>query len=501
MSAVIEATSITRVYPGVVALDDVSFAVQRSEIVGLVGHNGAGKSTLVRILGGIERPDEGEISVRGERKAFSSPDDAISAGVCVVPQHLSVVPILTVAENIGLGAPRRGVDNGGKGLDQRVREIAAQLGIEDQLAMKARDARPATRRLVMIGRALLRTPSVILLDEPTAALHPSEVELVFEVATKLSHDGMGIVLVSHRLEEVLSLTSSVTVMRAGRIVANEPVSSLDKEALGELIVGRTLRRAGDVKTATAPVPASADALLRCDRLVALPRVRDVSLTVRRGEIVGLAGLEGAGCSEVLRIIAGLGRPDEGTVEVDGQPVGRTRRSAIRAGVAYLPNDRGRNGVVPNLTVAATVTLANDRRFRVHPRVPLVRRRQEAKEVEEVLAKLDIHPRGAATRKMKDLSGGNQQKALMARALLAGADLYLFDEPTEGVDIGAGEGLHAAIRQLADSGAAVLVASSEYDEIAKLADRVVVLYDGVVSAELTGEDVTAAGVTHACVVGR
>ncbi|MCW2953407.1 MAG: hypothetical protein JWQ48_2577 [Conexibacter sp.] len=493
----IEVRDVSKAYPGVRALSDVSFAVDRSEVVGLVGHNGAGKSTLTRILGGVERPDSGTVEVGGAPVAFGSPDDAITAGVCVVPQHLSIVPLLSIEENIGLGAGRRARSDGPP-LRERIRLIAAQLGLEGQLKQKALWARPSTQRLVMIARALLREPQVMLLDEPTAALHPSEVARVFEVIDGLREDGMAIVFISHRLEEVLRLTSRVTVMRQGRVVAEEASATLDKGRLSELIAGREI----DVDAErSAPSPAAADdVLLRCEGLVRLPGVRGVSLELRRGEILGLAGLAGSGRTQVLRMIAGLERPDEGELTVKGRPIGRSRRSALRAGVAYLPDDRVNNGVVPEMTVAATVTLSDDRRFRVHPWVPLLRHGREAAMVDEVLARLDLHPRGAAGRKMKHLSGGNQQKALMARALLAGADVYLFDEPTEGVDVGARQDLHDAIRQLAADGAGVIVSSSESDEIVALADRVVVMYDGVSARELSGSGVTEAAVTQACLVG-
>jgi ribose transport system ATP-binding protein len=492
----IEVRDVSKAYPGVKALSDVSFSVGPSEVVGLVGHNGAGKSTLTRILGGVERPDGGTVEVGGEEVAFGSPDDAITAGVCVVPQHLSIVPVLSIEENIGLGTGRRARSDGSP-LRERIRLIAAQLGLEGQLKQKALWARPSTQRLVMIARALLREPKVMLLDEPTAALHPSEVARVFEVIDGLRREGMAIVFISHRLEEVLRLTSRVTVMRQGRVVAEQASATLDKDRLGELIAGREIQADAERSTRSAT---AADVLLRCEGLVRLPSVRRVSLELRRGEILGLAGLAGSGRTQVLRMIAGLERPDEGELTVKDKPVGRSRRSAIRAGVAYLPDDRVNNGVVPEMTVAATVTLSNDRSFRVHPWLPLLRHGREAAIVDEVLARLDLHPRGAASRKMKHLSGGNQQKALMARALLAGADVYLFDEPTEGVDVGARQDLHNAIRQLAADGAAVIVSSSESDEIVALADRVIVMYDGVSSRELNGCGVTEAAVTQACLVG-
>lgn len=486
---------VVRDYSGVRALNDVSLAVMPGETVGLVGHNGAGKSTLTRILGGLESPDAGTIEVAGVHVAFARPDDAISAGVCLVPQRLSIVPLLTVEENIGLGLRRARGESSGE-IQDRLRSVAEQLGITGQLQAKARDARPSTQRLVMIARALMRRPTVLLLDEPTAALHPSEAQRLFAVVDRLRSDGMAIVFISHRLDEVLAQTSRVVVLRQGQVVATDECSDLDKHSLGALIVGRTVSSA----RAAGGAPRTGDAVLRCRDVVIGDRVRGVTLEVRAGEVVGVAGLNGSGRSDLLRAVAGLCRLDAGAIEVRGRSVGSSRRTSLRAGVAFLPDDRTHNAVIPDMTVAATVTLANDRPSRVGRHVPLLRTRAERRRVDAELRDLDIHPRDAAGRRMRELSGGNQQKALMVRAMLSGAEVFLFDEPTEGVDVGAREDLHRQVRRLAERGAAVVVASSESDELVRVADRVVVLFDGVVAAEIAGAGMTEVAVTHACLVG-
>lgn len=486
---------VVRRYADVQALAGVSLDVRPGEAIGLVGHNGAGKSTLTRILGGLEAADAGTIEVRGRRVDYGSPDAAIAAGVALVPQRLSIVPLLTVEENVLLGLGRRARH---RSLGTRLRDVATQLGIADQLERKARDVRPSTQRLVMIARALMREPSVLLLDEPTAALHPDEARRLFAIVERLRTDGLAIVFISHRLEEVLAETSRVVVLRQGRVVASASCESLSARSLGALITGRELDDERQPEARATPL--RDDPLLVCDDVAIGDRVRGVDLRVHAGEVVGVAGLNGSGRSELLRAIAGLERLRGGQMRVGDAPVGPSRRESQRAGIAFLPDDRGRNAIVPEMTVAATVTLANDRPSRIRPWLPVLRQAAERRRVDAALADLDIHPARPAGRKMKHLSGGNQQKALMVRAMLSGARVYLFDEPTEGVDVGAREDLHRQIRRLAADGAAVVVASSESDELVRVADRIVVLFDGAVAAELTGPAIDEHVVTHACLIG-
>lgn len=496
-AAAIEVVDVWQTYPGVQALSDVSMAVAPREVVGLVGHNGAGKSTLTRILGGIERPALGRLRVRGEEQQFQAPQDAIDAGISVVPQALNVVPALTVWENVVLGI-RLGRGAARAQLEQRIVAVAAQLGIEREVRSKAGDCSPSVQRLVMIARALLRQPAVMLLDEPTAALHPEEAERMFRAVEALRAEGMAIVFISHRLDEVLRVSARIVVLRQGRVVAQATPAELTRSRLAELIAGRELDEAAAPNRALDR--GDAEVILRCEGLAVAPTVQDVSLEVARGEVVGLAGLEGASCGTVLRAVAGLVRPVRGRVTLHHRPLKHSRRAAIEAGVAYLPDDRVHNGIVPEMTVAATVTLTDDREFRWRGWLPVLRLGSEASAVERLLERLDVHPRGAARKKIKFLSGGNQQKALMARALNAGADVYLFDQPTEGVDVGARHELHRHIRELANEGGAVLVTSSEIDELVGLCDRVIVMHDGRIVRELSDGEISEAEIVHASLVG-
>jgi len=506
-TAAIEVAGVSQTYPGVRALTDVSLALHPGEVVGLVGHNGAGKSTLTRILAGVERPAEGRLLVGGEEQSFHGPQDAIEAGISVVPQALGIVPTLSARENIVLGVPlqhrlgglsrKSAIDR--DELDARVTAVAGQLGIAGELRRAGRDCSPSVQRLVMIARALLRRPSVMLLDEPTAALHPEEAERMFGAVEALRAEGMALVFISHRLDEVLRISSRVVVLRQGRVVAECAPDTLTKSSLAELVAGRELH-AAPAAAAGAAGAHSTEVILRCEGLAVAAGVQNVSLEVARGEVVGIAGLDGAGCGTVLRAIAGLVRPAAGSIVLNGTAIKPTRRAAIEAGVAFLPDDRVHNGIVPDMTVAATVTLGGDREFRLRRWLPVLRIRREARTVDSLLDTLDLHPRGAARRPVKFLSGGNQQKALMARALNQGADVYLFDQPTEGVDVGARQELHRHILQLAQEGGAVLVSSSEPEELVALCTRVLVMHDGRITRRLTGAQITETAIVHASLVG-
>ena len=503
--AAIEVVGLSQTYPGVQALTGVSMRMAPGEVVGLVGHNGAGKSTLTRIVAGVERPTRGQVRVRGEEEVFHGPQDAIAAGVCVVPQALNVVPNLPVYDNIALGTPVRGVlrrrgARTRRDLSAHIREVAGQLGIDPELHVRAGFCTPSVQRLAMIGRALLRRPAVMLLDEPTAALHPEEAERMFAAMDALRKEGMAILFISHRLDEVLRVTARVVALRQGKIVAERISSGMSKTELAELVAGHGLSPDLERGRGDGDPDGGAETIFECRDLRVAPRVHGVTIQAARGEVVGLAGLEGAGCGDVLRAIAGLVKPAAGTMTVSGQASPHSRSAAVAMGVAYLPGDRVHNGLIPEMSVAATVTLSNDREFRFRRWLPVLRVRREAAAIDKLLERLDVHPRSAARMKIKLLSGGNQQKALMARALISGADLYLFDQPTEGVDIGARQELHRHIRGLAAAGGGVIVTSSEPDELLDLCDRVIVMRDGKVVREFVGSTATEAEIVQASLVG-
>lgn len=494
-ASALEVRSVTQYYPGVQALTDVSFSLATGEIVGLVGHNGAGKSTLTRIIAGVEKPASGDVVVAGREMSFANPSEALNAGIAVVPQQLNLVPLMSVADNITLGVRGRRRE-----LVAQAASVAETLGIADVLAKRAGDCGASVQRLVMIARALLRSPSVVLLDEPTAALHPSEVERVFTAVERMRVDGVAVLFISHRLEEVLGFCSRVVVLRQGLVVAERPTGDMPKDELGDLIAGRKLDH-GSMTTSTS-VTSDAEPILAISELAVPPVVSEFHAELRPGEVVGVAGLVGAGMAEVLECLAGLHPQHLGTVTMDGETLSlRSRQASMRAGIAYIPDDRAHNSIIGNLSVATTATLVNDREYRVLSRVPLVVAKRERSAVDAVLSKLDIRPKLVAKNRISTLSGGNQQKVLIARALMSGARVFAINEPTEGVDVAAKRDIHERVREMAAAGGAVLVASSEPDELADLCDRVLVMYEGRVVAELAGTEATKEAITKACLVGR
>jgi ABC-type sugar transport system ATPase subunit len=476
-------TGVTKRFPGVLALDGVDFAVRAGRVHALVGENGAGKSTLLRIVAGAERPDGGTIAVGGVPVSLATPRDALRLGLTVIYQELSLVPALGADANIFLGMEpvRRGL------LDLRTEAARAAdalraLGADFDPATPARDLSVAEQQLVEIARALERDARLIALDEPTAALSHLETERLFARIGELTRRGIGVVFVSHRLEEVRRIADEITVLRDGRRVFAGPASAVDDAALIRHMVGRDVEYAR-VPPAAAPGPV----LLEVQGLTRHPALADVSLALRRGEILGLAGLVGAGRTEVARCIAGADPADGGSMRLAGEPYRpASPREAILRRVVYLPEDRKTQGLVLGLSVRENVTLPTLQRF---ARWGVVRGARERAAAAQQVATVELRPPDTE-REAGTLSGGNQQKVVLAKWLLADADVLLFDEPTRGVDIATKAELHRIIRSLADAGKAVLVISSELPEILALADRIVVMRGGRVSGELLATEATA-----------
>jgi ABC-type sugar transport system ATPase subunit len=485
--AIYVASGIDKRYGGVTALSGVDLELHSGEIHSLVGANGAGKSTLMKILAGAERPTAGHMALAGSEVEFSSVRQASAAGVAIVSQELSLFPHLTVLANLFLlrEPRRRGVVDRGA-MRARARPVTHAIGLDVPLDTRVGDLRLGERQLVEIARALIDEPRVLILDEPTASLVPGEVDRLHTVIRRLRDHGVAVVYVSHFLEDVFAISDAITVVRDGLIVCSRVAPSATTVAgVVEAMLGAPppervarMRRAGDSNIGGG---VALRGVCRGRSLLG------VDLSVERGEIVGLAGLDGSGVSTVFDVLFGVARPDAGEVMLpDGGAVPGSIAAAVRRGVALVPADRKATGlmldkpIVDNITNVSAIALGRAG-FRLS-RTVLRRRAHGWRE------RLGIRtPTVAAP--ANTLSGGNQQKVVFAKWLDADAGVYLLDDPTRGVDIGAKQEVHDVIRSLADKGAVIIVSSSDPDELAELADRVVVFFRGRVAATLAGDDLT------------
>ncbi|WP_137154358.1 sugar ABC transporter ATP-binding protein [Rhizobium sp. FKL33] len=468
---------ISKAFPGVKALSDVSFEVRPGEIHALLGENGAGKSTLLRILSGVFRPTEGEVKVDGVVQTLRKPEDARRAGIAMIHQELQQVPHLTVAQNMFLGHSLKRL--GGLLVDRREQErrAAEALAMIDPTidpSAPISTLKVAQRQVVEIARALLDKAKIIAMDEPTSSLTPSEFDRLAEVIERLAASGVSIIYVSHKMDEVFRVCERATVMRDGKVVGMGV--DLRKTAQRDVIammVGRELLSEAHHSHATATVCLEA-------RNLTTHRVRDVSFTLRKGEVLGVAGLVGSGRTELLRAISGADRVTSGTVTVDGAPLALSNpRAAIAAGIGLLPEERKREGIIPGRSVTSNMALPSMARF---SRAGIINHRKLNRTAEDLLKRVNLRP-FLLDRQIKLFSGGNQQKAIIARWLAAGSRILLFDEPTRGIDVGAKSEIYHLIEDLAKEGHSIIVVSSELLEVMRVADRVLVMRDGAIVAEL------------------
>jgi len=476
-------SEIRKAYPGTQALDGASLELRAGECHGLVGENGAGKSTLMKVLAGAERADSGSIEWFGQTNFFASPRESRAAGLAAIYQELELIPEMSVAENIFLGREpnsRGWIDRAF--MERETRRLMGELGRDVGPWERISTLSLATRQLVEIARALAFQARVFLMDEPTAALGDRDREHLFTVIRRLTKDGACVVFISHRLEEVLEISDRVTVMRDGRHVLEAPTAELDRDRL-------IVAMAGKLAVASGQWPVGgAEGRFRLEvrGLKAATGLQDISVNVRAGEIVVLTGLAGSGRTRLLRALFGADTVNGGEVRVDGQPVHFTSPAeAVRGGVGFLGEDRRWDGLLPDLAVRTNVSLPSLARFR---RGPLVQRQAETQAVAAQTAAVAVK---AASLEMpiRLLSGGNQQKALLARWLLAGSRVLLLDEPTRGVDINGKFEIYRVLREQAARGLALLVTTSELPEALLLADRIVVLRDGRVAGEFPVAEAT------------
>jgi ABC-type sugar transport system ATPase subunit len=489
----VELQDIFKSFGGTRALEGVSLTIRRGKIHALVGENGAGKSTLGKIIAGAHTADSGQMLFDGEPVRFSSPHAAISRGVILIAQELAIVPALTVEQNVFLGVePRQAGFQSRRELRRRYRELAASAGFKLNGAAVAGTLRTADQQKVEILRALSRNAQLIVMDEPTAALSRPDVEALHVVIRQLATQGTTVVLVSHFLNEVLELADEVTILRDGRLVQTGPAAGQTEESLMAAMLGRPLDATFPPKR---PPAAAARAVLSVRELTA-PGVHGVSFDLHAGEILGLAGLVGAGRTEVARAIYRANRVHSGSVSVargDGTvAVTGTPRTAMRAGVLMIPESRKEQGLLLGRPVRENVSLST---LAMVSRGGMVQRGPERRRVRDVLTRVDARGGGLSV-PAAALSGGNQQKLLFARSLLRDPAVLIADEPTRGVDVGAKRAIYELLISLTEGGMGVLLISSDVEEILGLAHRVLVMRGGRVTAELTGDHVTEAAILGA-----
>jgi ribose transport system ATP-binding protein len=484
---VLHLSAVVKTFPGQVALDGAGLAVGPGEIHALVGQNGSGKSTMIKLLAGYHSPDSvGEATMDGAAFSLGSADDADRLGMRFVHQNLGLVESMTVVENCAL---TRGFPTGHlwrinwRAEQVRVSGLLERFGVDLDTTCPVGRLAPAQRTMVAIVRALQdweQSARILVLDEPTATLPASEVERLFEVVRRVAASGLGVLFVSHRLDEVFEIASQVTVFRDGKTVLSAPTSELDHGALVRAMLGRSI-----AAWETVGVPDEAGSALVVEQLAGLD-LRSLSLTVRRGEIVGLAGLLGSGRDEVCPLVSGAVPRAGGTVTVGGRPVAKdSPRAALRAGIATVPVDRPRNGAVPTFSVGENIVLP-----RLGPLVRrgVLRRRLQRRESRRWVEQLDVRP-ADPQRTFLTLSGGNQQKVVLAKCLRLDPEVLLLDEPTQGVDVGAKVALYSIVAARAEDGLAVVVSSGDSEELARLCHRVLVLVDGAVAREISGPALT------------
>jgi ABC-type uncharacterized transport system ATPase subunit len=483
---VLEMRGIRKEFPGVVANDNVELDVRRGEVHALLGENGAGKSTLMNILYGLYRPDAGEILLHGKPVSFTSARDAISAGIGMVHQHFMLIPVMTVAENIVLGVePRHGLLLDERGAERRVRELSQRFGLVVDPTALISEITVGQEQRVEILKALYRGADILILDEPTAVLTPQEAHELFAIVNSLKADGKSIIFISHKLKEVLEIADRITVLRRGKTIETVPREGATEESLARAMVGREVLLRVE-KSQAQP----GDVLLRVENLQVsddrgIEKIRGISFDVRAGEIVGIAGVDGNGQTELIEAITGLRKIDSGTIQVAGRELHQaSARRMLDAGVGHIPEDRQRRGLVLEFSIAENIALHDyasppDAKWGwLFPKRLVQRARRLIKE-------FDVRGGGPLTR-AGGLSGGNQQKVVLAREIARDPKVLIAAQPTRGLDVGAIEFVHRRIVTERDEGRAVLLVSLELDEVVSLSDRILVVYEGELVGEHSGD---------------
>lgn len=493
--------NIRKVFSGVVALDDVNFTLEKGEVHSLVGENGAGKSTLIKIMTGAYKRDGGEMFLEGNSVNFRTPEDAQNAGMVAVYQEVNLLMFRSVAENIFMGRePRKyGLINWKK-MYEETDKVLKSLGLPINPKAILGELNIASRQMIAIARGVSLGAKVLVLDEPTSSLTEREVAILYDVIRRLKAQGTGIVYISHRFDELYAVCDKVTILRDGKFIATRPLAGLERIDLICLMLGKNredLEKKGATAFGEHHEAQTLQPLLETENLTRGRRIKNVSLRAGKGEILGMAGLLGSGRTEVARAVFGADSVDDGKVRLEGKQLNlHSPKDAIKAGIAFLSEDRKAEGIIPewsvreNMTLAALPALTN---------AGVVSKTKQNEIVNKFMSRLGIKA-SSGEQKIRELSGGNQQKVLLARWLCKNPKFLILDEPTRGIDIGAKGEIQSLINELASEGLGVLMISSELEELVEGSSRIVVMRDGVCAAELTGAQISQEGIINAMAEG-
>lgn len=492
----LEMMGISKRYPGVVALDNVQFELLPGEVHALCGENGAGKSTLMKILAGAEARDSGTILINGEDARIHNPQDAMDRGVNIIYQEFNLVPHLSAAENIYLGREPRGLLPGFidfKKLYSDAQRVMDSLGCAVDVHTEVSRLSVAQQQMVEIAKATSRNSRIIAMDEPSATLTEHELANLFQLIRTLKAAGVGIIYISHRLEEIFGVCDRVTVLRDGRYVATKPVAETNREEIIRMMVGRELGE--NIPKRPAPI---GEPLLAVRGLTRKGVFEDISFTVHAGEIVGIGGLVGAGRTEVARAIFGADPVDSGTMTLQGEPYRpHSPRDAIRRGIGLVPEDRKTLGLILGMAVRENTTLAN---LDLLTLLGFVNRNREREVAERYVGDLRIRT-PTIEQEVRNLSGGNQQKVVLAKWLFTQSKVLIFDEPTRGIDVGSKVEIYELMNELAARGAGMIMITSELPELLGMSDRILVMHEGRLAGELSREEATQEKVMHLATGGE
>ncbi len=494
---ILEVHGLTKEFAGVKALDNIEFSVEKGEIHALMGENGAGKSTLIKILTGLYKADRGKIIFQGEERKFTTVLSAQKAGISTIYQELNMIPYLTVSENIFLGhypCNKTGID--WKKMHEDAQVLIDELGVDIDVKRSLNNYSTAKQQIISIIRAVNFNSRLLIMDEPTSSLDTNEVEILFGIMDKMKEKGVSMIFISHRLDEVYKKCDRITVLKDGCYMGTWKTEELSEYELLKTMLGKK-----EVKLErTLPVHDFSDKedILEVKNLIRVPYVNNVSFRIKKGEILGLAGLLGAGRTETARIIFGCDHPDSGEIYVEGKKVKiKSPEEAIHAGLAFCTENRREEGIFPDVTVRSNLTLCSLDQL---SRGGFINEKQRKQLSDDYIEKLMIKTTGGE-QLIKNLSGGNQQKVILSRWMAIDPKLIILDEPTRGIDVGAKAEIEKLIHEFSDKGISVLFISSEMAELVRNCDRILVLRDGRIMGELMGEEISEKSIMETIVTGK